>query len=172
MASPAQRSSAASKAAEATCDSRQSHAQAVDAARPSAEIATPDRLHNLVEDDAREEFGRRVASLELRKVVEVPIIEVRKHRVQHVGRAADVDDEAVSIELAAAKLDVNHIGCPVQPLCGAEYGAGEAVGDHHVAAHGDAVHVVSSVSDGRARHRGRRQAAPWFQADRRMRSRQ
>ncbi len=57
-----------------------------------------------------------------------------------LARTADVDHDAVRVEVAAPELDVDDVGRAVQPLRGAEHLSAKAVGDHHVIADGDAVH--------------------------------
>ena len=54
-----------------------------------------------IEDASGEELGRRVAPLELRHLVQVLEVERAEHRVHRVQRPADVDDDAVRVELAA-----------------------------------------------------------------------
>src|SRR5262245_21796867 len=58
------------------------------------------------------------------------------------GRAADVDDDSGRIEIGPAELDIDHERRAVQPLRGSKHLALEAVRDHHVVAHCDAVHSV------------------------------
>ena len=45
------------------------------------------------------------------------------------------------IQLTPAELDVHHVGGAVQPLRGAEHRAAEAVGDHEVVPHANAVQL-------------------------------
>src|SRR5262245_13599127 len=118
----------------------QRDAEAGDAARRCAEIAAANRVRDAVEDDAREKLGRRIATLELEHLVEVSVVQPREHRLQHVARAADVDDDAVGVELAAPELEIDDVGGAVQALRGTERLAREAVGDHDVIADRDAVH--------------------------------
>ena len=68
-----------------------------------------------------------------------------EHLAQAVARAADVDDDAVGIELGAAKLDVDDVGRAVQLLRRAEDFAVETVRDHEVIADGDAEHACASA---------------------------
>ena len=41
-------------------------------------------------------------------VVEIAVVQVREHRAQRFAGAADVDDDAVGVEIRAAELDVDH----------------------------------------------------------------
>ena len=51
-------------------------------------------------------------------VVEVPEIQLGDDRMQHLGRAADVDDDAVGVELGPAELDVDDIVAPCSRCAG------------------------------------------------------
>ena len=92
-------------------------------------------------DHEREELRRRVAAAERGLVVEVAEVQRGEHVAQRVARAADVDDDAVGVELVAAELDVDDVGRAVQLLRGAEHLALEAVRDHEVVADRDAEHA-------------------------------
>ena len=99
----------------------QRHAQALDRRCRRAEIVPSDRRRHPIEHDARQKLGRRVVSLERRLVVEIPEIQLAENRVEHLGRAADVDDDAVGVELGPAEFDVDDHRRAVQPLGRAEH---------------------------------------------------
>ena len=124
----------------------QRHAQALDPVRRRSKIVFPDRRDHPVEHDAREKLGRRVAALERRVVIQVPEVHLREDGVQHFRRAADVDDDAVGVERRPAKLDVDDERGAVQALRRAEHVALEAVGNHHVIAHRNAVHRMPPMT--------------------------
>ncbi len=113
---------------------------AFDCARAVAEVAVSDGGRQAIEDDSREELGRRVAPGERRLFVQVLVGQRAKDRVHAVRRAADVDDDAVGIQVGSAKLDIHDVGRTVQLARGAEHLAAKAVGNHHVTADGDAIH--------------------------------
>ncbi len=101
-----------------------------------------------LENHAGEKLGRRIAALETRVLVEVAIVQLRKHEVQDVARSADVDDQAVGVELGAPKLDVDDVSGAVHLLGGSEHLAGKAMGDHEVVAHCDAEHALGLRGSG------------------------
>ena len=100
---------------------------------------------------------------ERRLVVEVPEVQRRRAPSRStVGRAADVDDDAVGSSSRPAELDVDDVSGAVQPLRRAEDLAGEAVGDHEVVADRHAVHesaLRSSASTMATSDSGRRDRA-------------
>src|SRR5882672_1796092 len=96
------------------------------------ERARLDLLCEPVEDHVREEFGGRVLAGEARLLVEVAVVELREHHMQDLARAADVDYDAVLVELAAPEIDVDDVSRPVQVLSGTECLPPEAVRDHEV----------------------------------------
>ena len=65
-------------------------------------------------------------------VVEVPVVERLQRRLQHVDGAADVDHDAVGVELLGHERDRDREGRAVQRLRGAEHLAPERMGDHDV----------------------------------------
>src|SRR5512134_2164687 len=83
-----------------------------------AERAGADLGGHALEDRERQELRRGVAAAEQRLIVEVAEIERREHPPQRVARAADVDNDAVAVELLAFELDVDHVGGAVQALRG------------------------------------------------------
>src|SRR5688572_24362894 len=85
----------------------QRHAQARQSARVRAELAGGGFCGDALVNDEREELRRRVAAAEGRLFVEVAEIQCREHVAQRAARAAYVDDDAVRIELVAAKLHVD-----------------------------------------------------------------
>src|SRR5689334_16773237 len=87
------------------CDVRlvQRNAQARESTRVRAELARRDLGRDALVNDESEELRRRVAAFERRLVVEIAEVQRCEHGMQGVGRAADVDDDAVGIELLAAK---------------------------------------------------------------------
>src|SRR5262245_26392011 len=105
------------------CDMRlvQRDAQAREAARVGTELTRSDLGRDALVNDEREELRRRVAALEGRLVVEVAEVQRREDCAQRVGRAADVDDDAVGVELVAAKLGVDDVSGTVQFLRGTEH---------------------------------------------------
>ena len=60
-------------------------------------------------------------------------------RSAFAGRA-DVDDDAMAVQLAAAELDIDDVGGAVQALRRPEHLAVEAMRDHHVVANADGEH--------------------------------
>src|SRR5512134_194830 len=85
----------------------QRDAQARQAASVRTQITGRDLRRHAFVNDEREELRRRIAAAKGRLVVEVAEVQRREHLAQAVARAADVDDDAVGIELAAAKLHVD-----------------------------------------------------------------
>ena len=67
--------SGASYQARATCDSRDGDADRLELAAGAAELARAGSLREPVEDVLGQEFGRGVDALELRQVVEVPVVQ-------------------------------------------------------------------------------------------------
>src|SRR5688572_1432398 len=118
------------------CDVRlvQRHAQASEASRVDAELAGGDLRRDALVDDECQELGRRVAAAKVRLVVEVAEIQRSEHVAQCAAREPDVDDDAVGVELAAAKLDVYDVSRAVQVLRGTEHLALETVRDHEMVA--------------------------------------
>ncbi len=133
--------------------------QTLDPSRTGPDIASCNRLHEAVEHCPRQEFGGCVGPLEGRLVVQIAITQPCEHGVQGLGRAPDVDDDAVRVEIGPAKLDIHHVGSAVQALSGAEDIAVQAVGDHHVSADRHAVHV-NTLRDDTARRRDQRRDRP------------
>src|SRR5207248_955074 len=80
-------------------------------------------------------------------IIQIPVAEPREDRVQCVSCAADVHDEPVSVERGSTKLDVDHVGRSMKALGRTKHGASKAVGDHHVTANRDAVHVNTLCGD-------------------------
>jgi hypothetical protein len=105
-----------------------------------AERTRLDLRRDALEDQPREEFGRRIPPLERRIVVEIAVVELREHDAQSLERRADVDDEPVVIELHALELDIDDVSRAVQVLRGTEDLSFETVRDHEVIADRDAVH--------------------------------
>src|SRR5262245_62960499 len=99
----------------------QRHSHACEPARVRTELARRDLRRDALVNDEREELRGRVAALERRLVVEVAKIQRRKHGAQGVGRTADVDDDAVGVELVAAKLRIDDVCRAVQLLRGTEH---------------------------------------------------
>src|ERR1700704_1560226 len=118
----------------------QRHSQALDPAGSGSEVVFPDGRDHAIEYDAREKFGRGVVSLERRVVIQIAEVHLGEDGAQHFRRATDVDNDAVGVEPWPAKLDVDDHRGAVQPLRGAEHLAPVAVGNHHIVAHGNAVH--------------------------------
>src|SRR6185437_133454 len=118
------------------------------ARRVGPESALADALSETAEDLAREKLGRGVAAAEGGDIVEIAVIDVAQHCLQHREREADVADEAIAVELRAAQLHLDAIGGAVQLLRRAEDLAEEAVGDHEMVADGKAVHrCLSSLQE-------------------------
>ena len=90
-------------------------------------------------------LGGRDGAGEGRLVVEVAVVDVGKDGVQLAGGGADVDDDAVGVELGPPELDVDDVGGAVQALRRAEHLAAQAVGDHHVVAHADGEHRLAPL---------------------------
>src|SRR5687767_1422546 len=84
----------------------QCHAQAREAARMRPEFAGRDLGRDAFVNDEREELRRRVAAAKSGLVVEIAEVQCGEHLAQAVGRAADIDDDAVGVELIAAELCV------------------------------------------------------------------
>ena len=122
------------------------------------------------EDFARHEFGGGVAAAETRHLVEIAISELAQHLVEQRLGQADIADEAVAVELGAAKLDLHLVGRAMELLRRPENLADETMGDHDVAADRDAVHGSSSAIAHEMAQRAvglPRQGAPSRPADRR-----
>ena len=100
------------------------------AAGGRSQAAFADRLAHPVEDVAGEPLGCRVRSRKRRLRVQVAVIDPLEDGPQRVTGGADVDDDAVGIQLFAAELDIDHVGGAVQPPSGSEDIALQAVRDH------------------------------------------
>ena len=99
----------------------QRHAHRLHGCGARPEIAASNRRDDAVEHDPRQKLGGRVPSRERRHVVEVAVVQLGEHPAQRLGRAPDVDDDAVGIELRPPELDVDDVGGAVQPLRGPEH---------------------------------------------------
>ncbi len=97
-------------------------------------------LRQPIRDQPGECLRRGVHAGERRLVVEISVAELREHRMQLLGRSADVDDDAVGVEVRAPERGVDDVGRAVEPLRGPERLASQAVGDQHVVADGHAEH--------------------------------
>src|SRR6478752_3120885 len=86
---------------------------------------------------------RAVHAGERRVVVEVGVVELGNDGVQLLRGPADVDHDAVGVEVDAAEGGVDDVRRPVEPLGGPEHLAPEAVGDHHVVSDGHAEHGLT-----------------------------
>ena len=107
-----------------------------------------------VGDHPGERLGGGVHARERGLVVEVAVGELGQHRVQLLGRAADVDHDVVGVEGGAPERGVDDVRRAVQTLRRPEHLAAEAVGDHHVVADGHAEHdLLPVVGDGVAERR-------------------
>ena len=91
-------------------------------------------------DFVGEELGGRVSATELCHLVEIAVVEFAEHSLQDIERAADVANDAVGVERFPAQLGLDHVGRTVQLLCRPEDSTDQAVRDHEVMAHRDAVH--------------------------------
>ena len=94
----------------------QRHAHALDPACSGPKFVAPDRGDDPIKHDAREKFRGRVLSRKRGNLVQVPEVQFAQDAAQDVGRAADVDDDAVGVEMRSAKFDVNDHGGAVEPL--------------------------------------------------------
>ena len=106
----------------------------------AAELAGARRLGQAVEDVLGQEFGRGVGALELRHVVEIAVVQRLEHGLERLVRAADVDHDAVAVELIGDERGIDHEGRAVQRLRRAEHRAAERMGDHDVVADFDGEH--------------------------------
>ena len=61
---------------------------------------------------------------------------------------ADIDGDAIGIDMLASEFDGDDVGGAVQALRRAKHGAAEAVGDHHMVAHGNGEHADLALSSG------------------------
>ena len=102
-------------------------AKALNSASAGAELAAADRRGETIEYRSREHFRRRIPPFERRLIVEVSEIQPAQNPVQRLGRKADVDDDAVVVEVGTAKPHVDDEGYAVQLLRGAENLAAETV---------------------------------------------
>jgi hypothetical protein len=119
----------------------QGHGQALDRRRPSPEFARRDPGSDAVEDGTGQHLGRGVPSGEGRFLVQVAVVQLTHHRLQRGRGQADIDDDAVLVQLRPAEGQVDDIGGAVQLLRRAEHGAAEAVGDHEMVADRNRVHA-------------------------------
>src|SRR5262249_2148232 len=96
---------------------------------------------------ARQKLGRGIPPCKRRLIVEIGVVERRQHTAQRLAGAPDVDDQTVRIEIWTSKLDIDHVGRAVQPLCGAKDGTAKTVGNHHVVTNAECVHrnLVSTL---------------------------
>src|SRR5664279_2379683 len=81
-----------------------------------------------------EKFGGGVGAFEFGKIVEILVVERRQRRLQRVERAADIDHDAVSIELVGDEGRIDDKGRAMQSLRRAEHGTAERMSDHDVVA--------------------------------------
>ena len=103
------------------CDSCSVTDQPVEPASAVAEGAGRDPVRQPVGDDLGERFGGGVHPGERALVVEVAVGELGEHGVQLLGRATDVDDDVVGVELRAPERGVDDVRRAVQLLGGAEH---------------------------------------------------
>src|SRR5262245_37667459 len=86
-----------------------------------AKLSAMDRGHNPVEQRVREILRRGVAAAKLGHVIQIAEIELADQPSQEVGRAPDIHDNAVAVEVWSPEFDINDIRSPVQALRRPEY---------------------------------------------------
>jgi hypothetical protein len=118
--------------------------QALQIVPARAECAVADPQREAVGDHTRQCLGRGVRAGQAGILVEVAVGQLPEHLVQHARGGADVDDDAVAVQLGPAEAGVDDVGRAVQPLGRAEHLPGEAVGDHHGVANRHAEHGDSA----------------------------
>src|SRR5665213_1862067 len=91
-------------------------------------------MRDAIDDVFGEEFGGGVDALELSNLVEVLVVQRLEYFLQHVMGAADVDHNAVGVELVGDERRIDHEGRAMQRLRWAEQGAPKRMGDHDVVA--------------------------------------
>src|SRR5690606_26153810 len=94
------------------CDMRlvQRDADAFYAPGILAELVLLQRVRETVEDVARQRLGGRELALELRQRVEVLVVQLAQHFLEHFMRAADIDHDRMLAERLAEEGDIDHEG--------------------------------------------------------------
>ena len=106
-------------------------------------LAAADHVPHAIKDHAGQVLRGGVATGEGRYLNQIAVVDIRKQRAQGLGGEADIHDQAIAVQILAAKGYVDHIGGAMQPLRGTEDFSLETVGDHHVIANPERVHVTS-----------------------------
>ena len=112
----------------------------------ASELAGPRHRGELIEHVFGHEFGGGVDALELRQVVEIAVVERRQRGFERRVRAADIDDDAVSIQLLGHEGGADHEGRAVQLLGGTEHLALEGMRDHDLVGNFDCEHRNLSIN--------------------------
>ena len=107
------------------------------------EPAVVDPGREPVGDLARQHLGGGVEAGERLHLVEVAVGEVGQDRVQRLGGASDVEDDAVGVEVLPGERRVDDERRTVQRPGRAEHLAAQGVRDHHVVAYGHLEHQDS-----------------------------
>ena len=73
-----------------------------------------DSLDHAIEDDAGKKLGGGVTACELWGLIEITKVQCTKRGVHGLEGAADVDDDAVGIELRTPEFNVDDVGGTVE----------------------------------------------------------
>ena len=94
-------------------------------------------------NERRHELGGRVLPGERRVRVEIRVIDIVENAAQLHACQPDIDQQVGAVDLRGLKLGFHCEGRAMEFLRGTELGAAEAVRDHDVIAHCQAVHRAS-----------------------------
>ena len=83
---------------------------------PRAQAAGAQGLGHAVEDVAGEKLRRGLLPRHRRHGIQIGVVQGRQHLMQHLQRAADIDDNVVGAEAGAKECHVDHECGPVQAL--------------------------------------------------------
>jgi hypothetical protein len=88
-------------------------------------------------------LGGAQPSLERLMLVQIAVVQIGQHGFEGVPGGTDVDHCRVLVEFATEERGLHHVRGAVQRLSRTEERVGQGMGDHGVAADGDAVHQSS-----------------------------
>jgi len=118
-----------------------------------AEPASARSFGKMIEDVPGQELGRGVHTAELRQLIQVLIVELLKHLLEHGMRAGDINDDSMRIEALRQKRDADDKRRTMHVLGGAEDLAAKGVRDHDLVGNFHRIHenAFSSVGLGSRR---------------------
>jgi membrane glycosyltransferase len=100
----------------------------------AAELVRAGGRRQSIEHVSGQKFGCRIMAFELRRFVEVLVVERRKKRLQRLVRATDIDDNPIGAQAIGQEGGVDDEGRAMERLRRAEHFAAERMSDHDVIA--------------------------------------